>query len=191
MKRHSLSIIAALALGFSTSALACGPGTAGVAGLSLSLQCVPYAREVSGIKLFGDAHTWWEQAAGHYARGLTPKVGAVMAFKPHGKMVLGHVAMVSEIIDSRTILLRHANWSPINGKTGQIENGVKAVDVSPNNDWSTVRVWFAPLQGLGSTAWPVQGFIYNHKPRHGEHAQTREDPSNDPIGAIIAAFSRW
>ena len=62
------------------------------------LQCVPYARQVTGVRLFGDAHTWWGQAAGHYARGFAPKVGAVMTFKPHGKMVLGHVAAVSRIV---------------------------------------------------------------------------------------------
>ena len=33
-------------------------------------------------------------------------------------------------------------------------------DVSESGDWSAVRVWFAPLGDLGSTAWPVQGFIY-------------------------------
>ena len=46
------------------------------------LQCVPYAREVSGIRIYGDAHTWWDQAAGHYARGVRPRVGAVMSFRP-------------------------------------------------------------------------------------------------------------
>ena len=163
----------------------------GIAGLSMSLQCVPYARAVSGINLYGDAHTWWDQAAGRYARGYTPKLGAVMAFKPHGKMVLGHVATVSRIIDSRTVLLRHANWSPIDGQTGQIEDGVKAVDVSPANDWSSVRVWFAPSQNLGGTAWPVQGFIYTQKAQGGPAHTAREDASGDPIGAIIAAFSRW
>ena len=79
-------------------------------------------------------------------------------------MELGHVAAVSRIIDSRTVLLRHANWSLINGARGQIENDVRAIDVSENNDWSKVRVWFAPIQGIGGTAWPVQGFIYNEKP---------------------------
>ena len=191
MKRQNLSLAAMVALGFASPALAGGPGSAAVAGLSMSLQCVPYARHVSGINLFGDAHTWWDQAAGSYARGYMPKLGAVMAFKPHGKMVLGHVATVSKIIDSRTILLRHANWSPIDGKTGQIEDGVKAVDVSPANDWSSVRVWFAPSQNLGSTAWPVQGFIYNQKAHGGERPTGRENANGDPIGAIIAAFSRW
>lgn len=129
------------------------------------LQCVPYARQLSGIGIYGDAHTWWDQAAGKYARGSTPKVGAVMAFVPHRNMRLGHVAAVSKVIDSRTVLLDHANWSPINGRRGQIERDVKAVDVSPGNDWSEVRVWYDPIEGLGKTAWPVHGFIYGERSR--------------------------
>ena len=128
------------------------------------LQCVPYAREVSGIRIYGDAHTWWGQAEGRYARGHTPRVGAVMAFVPYRNMTLGHVAAVSKIVDSRTVLLRHANWSEIDGRRGQIEDDVRAVDVSPNNDWSEVRVWYAPSGALGTTHWPVAGFIYNEKP---------------------------
>ncbi len=128
-------------------------------------QCVPFAREASGIRLFGDALTWWDQAEGHYARGREPKVGAVMSFSPHGAMTLGHVAMVSRIIDDRTVLLRHANWSPIDGRRGNVELDVRAVDVSPDNDWSEVRVWYAPIGDLGTTHWPVNGFIYKGKPR--------------------------
>lgn len=140
---------------------------AGTGGRDFALpyiQCVPYARKVSGIQLYGDAHTWWNQAASRYARGSQPKVGAVMAFRPHGAMQLGHVAAISRIVDSRTVLLRHANWSPIDGRRGQLEDNVRAVDVSPANDWSEVRVWYAPLGGLGTTHWPVEGFIYNRKP---------------------------
>lgn len=124
------------------------------------LQCVPYAREVSGIQIYGDAHTWWDQAAGKYRRGNAPRVGAVMAFVPTQRMQLGHVATVVKVIDRRTVLLDHANWSPVNGRRGQIERGVKAVDVSARGDWSEVRVWYAPLQDLGTTHWPVAGFIY-------------------------------
>ncbi len=123
-------------------------------------QCVPYARAISGVNLFGDAHTWWGQADGVYKRGSRPKIGAVMAFVPHNGMVLGHVAVVSGIIDARTITVSHANWSPINGTRGQIERNVEVRDVSDTGDWSAVRVWFAPLGDLGTTAWPVRGFIY-------------------------------
>lgn len=152
------------------------------------LQCVPYARAVSGIRIYGDARTWWDQAEGRYARGHEPRVGAVMTFKPHGNMELGHVAAISRIIDSRTVLLRHANWSPINGRRGQIEDDVAAVDVSPDNDWSEVRVWFDPIQNLGGTHWPVQGFIYPAKPKKAAMAKAMQAaPGNDPIGEIIAA----
>ncbi len=124
------------------------------------LQCVPYARQVSGVSIYGDAHSWWDRAEGKYPRGNRPRRGAVMAFRPHRNMQLGHVATVSQVIDNRTVLLRHANWSPINGRRGQIEKDVQAVDVSPDNDWSLVRVWYDPIQTLGKTAWPIHGFIY-------------------------------
>ncbi|WP_337958468.1 CHAP domain-containing protein [Novosphingobium humi] len=163
---------------------------------STFLQCVPYARTVSGIQLRGDAHTWWDQAAGRYQRGFTPRVGAVMAFKPYGPMVLGHVATVSRILDSRRVLVRHANWSPLGGERGQIEDNVLAMDVSARNDWSEVRVWYQPLGGLGTTHWPVAGFIYNTPVGESRsyvganHGSTLGHYLGDPIGAIIAAYSR-
>ncbi len=164
------------------------------------LQCVPYAREVSGIEIFGDAHTWWDQAEGRYKRGHKPKVGAVMAFRPYGNMTLGHVAAVSKVLDQRTVLLRHANWSPIDGRRGQIENDVRAIDVSPQNDWSEVRVWYAPLQAIGTTAWPVEGFIYGDRPGQSvtriatemtRSAPVKAKPSarQDVVGDIIGANS--
>ena len=148
-------------------------------------EFVPYARQISKIDIHGDAWTWWQQAEGRYARGLLPRVGAVMALRPYGHMELGHVAVVSAVLDARTILLRHANWSMIGGLRGQIEDNVRAVDVSPANDWSAVRIWFAPLQDLGTTHWPVQGFIYNRKPPHGDAGHLRPN-TDDPIGVIIA-----
>lgn len=124
------------------------------------LQCVPFARDLSGIRLYGDAHTWWSQAQGKYARGRAPRPGAVMAIQPHGGSTLGHVATVRRVVNARTILIDHANWSA----PGKIERNVTAVDVSPANDWSEVRVWYAPIQNLGGAHWPVSGFIYNSKP---------------------------
>ena len=157
------------------------------------LQCVPYARQVSGIQIYGDAHTWWGQAEGRYARGNRPKVGAVMSFKAFGGSRLGHVAAVSRIVDSRTVLIRHANWSPINGRRGQIEDNVRAVDVSEANDWSEVRVWFAPIGKLGTTHWPLNGFIYPDKgpDRLGGPtvlaAATPDKPRKSRIGADFLA----
>ena len=145
------------------------------------LQCVPYAREVSGIRLYGDAHTWWGQAAGIYERGNVPKVGAVMAMQPHRNSTLGHVAMVSGIIDSRTILVRHANWS----QPGLIEDNVKAVDVSERNDWSEVRIWYGPTRSLGTNRWPLYGFIY--KDRTGERKSTPRSAERGPRSKDLIA----
>ena len=158
------------------------------------LQCVPYARQVTGIRIFGDAHTWWGQAEGRYARGFRPKVGAVLALKPSGGSTLGHVAAVSRIVDARTILIRHANWSLINGRRGQIEDNVKVIDVSDANDWSAVRVWYAPLQALGGSHWPVQGFIYASAPKKGEklvQPAAQKASNRDPIGDIIKRKMKW
>jgi surface antigen len=205
-----LAAIAAIAVpGLATAAVEIGQRNENSPAAQPYLQCVPYARAVSGIQIYGDAHTWWEQAAGRYARGREPRIGAVLAFRPSGNMRLGHVAAVSRVVDSRTVLLRHANWSLINGRRGQIEDNVRAVDVSPENDWSEVRVWYAPIQGLGTTPWPTRGFIYNRPAALGAPApatvrpalyqqqvaqvrqvpQTRGIPQDDPIGAIIARKS--
>lgn len=135
------------------------------AALNEGLQCVPYARALSGVTIFGDAHTWWGQAEGKYARGNEPKVGAVLAFPPHGNMRLGHVAAVRDIVDDRTIIISHANWSTIGGVRGHIEEDVRAVDVSQDNDWSQVRVWYTPNEAMGGTAWPAHGFIYPKQKR--------------------------
>ena len=138
------------------------------AALNEGLQCVPYARALSGVSIFGDAHTWWGKADGKYDRGNAPEVGAVLAFQPHGNMRLGHVAAVRRVVDDRTIIISHANWSTIGGVRGHIEEDVRAVDVSEDNDWSRVRVWYTPNAALGSTQWPAHGFIYP-KRRRGEN----------------------
>jgi surface antigen len=125
-----------------------------------ALQCVPFARAESGVEIRGNAKTWWSQAAGEYDRGQEPRKGAVMAFAGTRGMPLGHVAVVKKIVSDREILIDHANWSPINGRRGQIERNVRVVDVSDKGDWSLVRVWYAPIGDLGLRANPVQGFIY-------------------------------
>ncbi|MBA3812068.1 MAG: CHAP domain-containing protein [Caulobacteraceae bacterium] len=123
-------------------------------------QCVPFARLVSGIQIFGDAHTWWQQAAGRYQTGFTPKAGAVLCFKPTGHKRLGHVAVVSQVLTDRVIQITHANWSIIEGSRGQVEKNVTVIDVSPAGDWSEVKVWYDPSRDLGATVYPTYGFIY-------------------------------
>lgn len=123
-------------------------------------QCVPFARLASGIQIFGDAWTWWRQAAGKYETGFQPKSGAVLCFKPTGRMKLGHVAVVNQVITDRVIQISHANWSRIGGSRGQIEKDVTVIDVSPQGDWSSVKVWYDPVRDLGGSTYPTFGFIY-------------------------------
>ena len=123
-------------------------------------QCVPFARLVSGIQIFGDAYTWWKQAVGRYETGFTPRAGAVLCFKPTQRMKLGHVAVVSQVLTDRIIQITHANWSPIEGSRGKIEKDVTLVDVSPGGDWSAVKVWYDPSRDLGGSTYPTYGFIY-------------------------------
>ncbi|PHY13476.1 CHAP domain-containing protein [Caulobacter sp. B11] len=125
-------------------------------------QCVPFARLMSGIQIFGDARTWWSQATGKYDTGFAPKAGAVLCFKPTGRMTLGHVAFVSQVLTDRVIQVTHANWSMMNGARGQVEQDVTVVDVSPAGDWSEVKVWYDPIRDLGSTVYPTNGFIYQN-----------------------------
>ena len=46
-----------------------------VQALNEGLQCVPYARALTGVEIRGDAHTWWGQADGRYQRGTAPTFG--------------------------------------------------------------------------------------------------------------------
>jgi len=126
-----------------------------------ALQCVPFAREISGISIRGDAWTWWSAAVGSYDRGQTPRLGAVVVFKKHGSMRHGHVAVVTGVVNSREVLVDHANWgSRRTGGRGQIAKGMSVVDISPRNDWSEVRVWNRRSGDYGTRVYPTYGFIY-------------------------------
>jgi hypothetical protein len=115
--------------------------------------CVPFARTASGVNIRGNAKTWWASAAGLYDRGHEPAIGAVMVFSGSKKMPMGHVAVVSGVIDERTILIDHANW-----KRNKVSLGMAVVDVSDAGDWSAVRVEGDP--GVVGRVNPVSGFIY-------------------------------
>jgi surface antigen len=158
---------------------------------STYLQCVTYARAASGIDIRGNARDWWAAAEGQYERGQTPRVGAVMHFAGTSAMPAGHVAVVAAIVSDRELLIDHANWSPINGRRGQIERGVRAVDVSTNGDWSSVRVWYAPIHDLGLRANPVSGFIYPSasRDRTTQMAAATPDASGD-LAAIVDSLGR-
>jgi len=126
-------------------------------------QCVPYAREISGINIRGNAHTWWSQAQGKYECSKdTPKVGAVLVLSKTKRNRYGHVAVVSGIIDARTIEVDHTNWGGSIKQRKIRYKRMPAIDVSANNDWSKIRFWNYPSSSFGRV-YPASGFIYPNK----------------------------
>ena len=141
------------------------------------ISCVPFARSDSGIALSGNAWQWWDHAAGVYARGHVPEVGSVMAFRANPRMVLGHVAVVSQVVNRREIEIDQANWwGP--GQRGGVARNVPVVDVSEANDWSAVRVGLGRSGDFGAV-YPTYGFIYD-RPDNGVMLAAAHAPAPEP-----------
>ena len=143
------------------------------AGGGAVLQCVAFAREDSGIELSGNAANWWDNAEGVYARGLRPETGSVLSFRANGHMRLGHVAVVSDVLNSRSIEIDHSHW----GSRG-VSHAMSVIDVSENNDWSAVRVEIGHTGTFGGI-YPTHGFIY-----------PRPDRTAEVAPAVVAGTSR-
>lgn len=118
------------------------------------ISCAPFAREVVGFRLSGDAASWWQEAAGRYRRGNWPREGAALVFRRSSRLPYGHVSVVSRVLDPRHILVIQANWVH-----GEMDEDQLVVDVSRRNDWSAVRVWYPPTGRLGAHVYRTYGFI--------------------------------
>ncbi|KUP92920.1 CHAP domain-containing protein [Tritonibacter horizontis] len=114
--------------------------------------CVPFARNLSGVEIRGNAKTWWGKAQDEFQVSKTPTVGAVMAFSATSSMPLGHVAVVSELVSDRMMRVDHANWH-----RNKVSLGMNVIDVSAENDWSKVRLESNP--GAYGSVYPITGFI--------------------------------
>lgn len=126
------------------------------------IQCVPYARKISGINLRGDAYTWWDKADGIYQRGYRPATGAVLVLARTNKLRSGHLAVVKNILSTNEIMVTHANWGNSWASRRVIYETMRVQDVSPDNNWSSVRFWNNEANMFGFP-YPVQGFIYNQR----------------------------
>jgi hypothetical protein len=119
------------------------------------LFCVEYARMRSGLAVFGDARHWWERAKNLYARLPHPVEEAVMVFSSSKRLKRGHVAVVTDIVSPRQIIVDQANWQ----NKGEIDHATPVLDVSPANDWSLVRVWDMRSNSFGAHVYAISGFI--------------------------------
>jgi surface antigen len=122
---------------------------------STPLQCVVYARDRTGINIRGDAADWWDRAAGKYARGKDPILGSILVLTGYAGPHRSHLAVVTAMISDREIRIDHANWFD----DGTILRNDPVIDVSPDNDWSEVRVFNPRTDALGVRTYLVQGFI--------------------------------
>jgi hypothetical protein len=104
--------------------------------------------------------------------------------------------VVSRIVEKRVVMVTHANWSRLNGERGHAEQDVTLFDVSAANDWSSVKVWYRDREGLGTTVYPVYGFVYGAPDPRADtsHRATvsRDLTSKQPdyVGALIDAYAR-
>ena len=156
----------------------------GWTGSAAAANCALYARAATGVSLFGAAGGWWDEAAGLYQRGSAPYVGAIMVFRRSGHMPSGHVAVVSGVINSREVLIDHANWY-----RGAVTRGVEAIDTSPNNDWTSVAVRDLRSGKFGRNS-PTYGFVYpSTGPR--DIVETRSAVGYDSATYDGGPPSRW
>lgn len=120
------------------------------------MSCVPFARSRSGINISGDAHLWWAAApVAGYRESTHPAPGAVIVIRIGENGNRGHVAYVKRVQSSREIYVDHANWHGRN----EVAVDVPVIDVSPNNDWSQVKVFWVDSGQMGARTYAVEGFI--------------------------------
>jgi CHAP domain-containing protein len=124
----------------------------------VALECAPFARERSGVQLYGAAADWWQQADGRYIRTRAPVVGSVLVFRRSSRLSNGHVAVVTRVLSERQILVTHANWVH-----HRVSEDMPVIDVSPSNNWTMVRVWWPPSDRMGITEYPTYGFILSDR----------------------------
>lgn len=146
--------------------LALGLVTAGLMFVGMSApakawNCVQFVHQVSSLKISGDAWKWWSNAVGRYDRGHAPKQDAVLVFDHTSRMTHGHVAIVAKQIAKRVIEIDHANWSIGGWGRGKISRAVRVMDVSDNNDWTSVKVW-NELNDCWGRPYKTLGFVYAH-----------------------------
>lgn len=130
--------------------------------LDARMECVPYARAVTGLEIRGDAWSWWDQAAARYGRGAVPVPYAVLVLTRGVRLDYGHVAVVRRVLDRRRIRVDHANWR----NDRRIVTDMTVVDVSAANDWTEVRFWNDEA-GQWGNVYVAKGFIY---PPGAEHS---------------------
>lgn len=116
--------------------------------------------------LHGNAADWYrnaKKAHGTSVVGALPSKGAVMVFAGSGDAAsfpryasfasgsLGHVALVSKVVNGQNILVDHSNW-----RRGVTDRNVP---VTTSDNWTTASVYNVETRTMGGGRWAVAGFI--------------------------------
>ena len=166
MRANPLRTLLQLALLLMAAALsACGASSntntygVGTSTRQPGINCAPFARELSGIALYGNAHDWWQAANGKYRRDTKPEIGAVIVLPQQTRLPAGHVGVVATLLAARQIRVIQANWEP-----NTVDQDQLVIDVSENNDWTQIRVWYPPANQMGAHTYQANGFIHPTQP---------------------------
>lgn len=154
-----LSLLALLALSACASGPRSGTRVGAYIGGRVPAECAPFARALTGVRLTGDAADWWWESAGRYVHTVRPAEGSLLVFRRTARLPYGHVAVVSRVLSRREILVDQANWVH-----HRVTDDQPVIDISADNDWSLVRVWWPPAGQMGGTDYPTYGFIRPHRP---------------------------
>jgi hypothetical protein len=155
MRRIAFRLLPLLCLALAACGGGGGAGHPGdYVGGAAPVECAPFARALTGVSLSGPAADWWQQAEGRYTRTQRPEVGSLLVLRRSGRLPSGHVAVVSQVLSRRQIMVTQANWVHHRVTADQ-----PVIDVSDNGDWSAVRVWWPPSGQMGVSDYPAFGFI--------------------------------
>ena len=121
-------------------------------------ECVPFVRDRSDIKLYGNAHSWWDQIPKNQ-RSHTPAPGAIMVLSDSHKLHYGHLALVTQLINNREIEVTHTNWGSNSSTRRRVYEMMRVRDSSTDNDWSEATFWNKDAGSFGFP-YPVDGFIH-------------------------------
>jgi hypothetical protein len=91
--------------------------------------------------------------------GRTPAPGSVLVLQRTPRMTHGHLAVVTQIINTREIDVTHSNWGSDWSTRRYVYERHRVQDVSRNNDWTMVRFWNYHANTFGFP-YAANGFIY-------------------------------
>src|SRR5262245_10414373 len=158
---HGLGLMAAgpLVGGCADKALEAKSPVVTIKANSARIGDVAYARSVTGIAISGEAWNWWDGANGRYPRGNVAAPGAVLVFQRQQSLPTGHLAVVTKVVGTREIRVSHADWTSTWATRGRITGNVPVLDISQDNDWTTLRLWYA-ARGTVDRIYRAYGFVY-------------------------------